>query len=60
MIQDIIVILIILAAVIYTIYTVVKAVTTKEDTLCGDCFSCGITDLQKEKKIPKWKQVLKL
>ncbi len=60
MIQDIIVLLIILAAIAYTVYTVVKAVTTKEDTLCGDCFACGVTELQKKKKEPKWKQLLKI
>lgn len=60
MLQDIIVILILLAAVIYMVYAVVKAVTTKDDTLCGDCFACGITELQKQKnkKDKRWKRII--
>ncbi len=53
MIQDIIVLLIILAAVSYTIYAVVKAVTTKKNPLCGDCFACSIPELTKQKNTKK-------
>ncbi|GAB1415696.1 hypothetical protein MASR2M117_11020 [Paludibacter sp.] len=41
MIQNTLVILIILAAVGYTIYAVVKSIKSRGVSECDDCFSCG-------------------
>lgn len=42
MLQDIIVILIITAAVAYTVYAVVKSLRSKSASNCDDCTGCDI------------------
>ncbi|MEI7503469.1 MAG: FeoB-associated Cys-rich membrane protein [Paludibacter sp.] len=44
MLQTIIVYIIIIFAISYTIYSVVKSIRKKETSACGDCNGCGIKD----------------
>jgi hypothetical protein len=52
MIQNIIALLIVGAVVVKTIYSVYKAITTKEKSLCGGCASCELkSELKKKGKL---------
>jgi hypothetical protein len=42
MTQTILVLIIIIAAVLYSIYAVIKNVNKKETSACGDCNGCDI------------------
>lgn len=55
MLQDILVLLIVIAAVAYTIYSIVRAVKSKENSCMDDCMSgCNI-----QREITKKQQALK-
>lgn len=49
MIQNILALIIVGLVVIKTIYSVYKAVTTKEKSLCGGCASCDLKHELKKK-----------
>lgn len=52
MIQNILALLIVGAVVVKTIYSVYKALTTKEKSLCGGCASCDLkSELKKKGKL---------
>ena len=52
MIQNIIALIIVGAVVLKTIYSVYKAITTKEKGLCGGCASCDLkSELKKKGKL---------
>ncbi len=52
MIQNIIALLIVGIVVLKTIYSVYKAITTKEKSLCGGCASCDLkSELKKKGKL---------
>jgi hypothetical protein len=52
MIQNIIALIIVGAVVVKTIYSVYKAITTKEKNLCGGCASCDLkSELKKKGKL---------
>ena len=42
MIQEIIVYVILILVIVYSIYTVIKKVSTKPTSVCEDCTGCGI------------------
>ena len=44
MTQIIIVLAIIVFAILYTIYAVVKSIRKKNSSACGDCNGCGVKD----------------
>lgn len=52
MIQNIIVLIIVGLVVLKTIYSVYKAITTREKGLCGGCASCDLkSELKKKGKL---------
>ena len=52
MIQNIVVLIIVGLVVLKTIYSVYKAVTTKDKALCGGCASCDLkSELKKKGKL---------
>ena len=52
MIQNIIALIIVGLVIVKTIYSVYKAITTKEKSLCGGCASCDLkSELKKKGKL---------
>ena len=52
MIQNILALLIVGAVVVRAIYSVYKAITTKDKSLCGGCASCELkSELKKKRKL---------
>ena len=52
MTQDILVLLIVGLVIIKTVYSVYKAVTTKDKSICGGCASCDLKhELKKKGKL---------
>ena len=49
MIQNIIALIIVALVVLKTIYSVYKAITTKEKSICGGCASCDLKSELKNK-----------
>lgn len=52
MTQDILVLIIVSLVIIKTVYSVYKAVTTKDKSICGGCASCDLKhELKKKGKL---------
>ena len=52
MIQNIIALIIVIAAVVITLYSLYKSVTVKDKTICGGCPSCELkSELKKKGKL---------
>ena len=52
MIQNIIALIIVVAAVVITVYSLYKSLITKEKSLCGGCASCDLkNELKKNGKL---------